>query len=71
MSIDAVKYLLAKIPQPEDRGEDFNPCDWSAGNFDDASEIGRQDGERELAGRIRKLLGCSRRPAGHLQFTQR
>jgi hypothetical protein len=57
MNIDAVKELLSKIPEPADRGDDFNACDWSGGNFDDAYALGEQDGERHLASRIRKLFG--------------
>jgi hypothetical protein len=33
--------------------EDFEPCDFSGGNFDDAYYMGVQDGEIEMA---RKML---------------
>lgn len=37
--------------------EEFNPCDYSGGNFDDAYYGGQDDGEALLAKEILKELG--------------
>lgn len=39
-----------------DEAEDFNPCDFSGGNFDDAYFGGTEDGETHLARMVLEFL---------------
>ncbi len=45
--IEALEAYIRKIAENEALFEDveFNPCDFSGGNFDDAYSIGVDDGE--------------------------
>lgn len=52
-----LRELLAGIDPPVDRGDDFNPYEWSGGNSDDAYQMGVNDGEARLAQSIRGILG--------------
>ena len=56
MKLRAISDLLLSIPQPVDRGDDFNPAEYSGHNFDDAYQIGFSDGEEHLAQKIREIL---------------
>jgi len=55
-NIEALKAKLqkvaAKATKTDDEDEDFNPCDWSGGNFDDAYNMGVDDGEIHFAREI-------------------
>lgn len=53
-----LKELLDSI-QPFDQSiyeDDFNPMDWSGGNFDDAYYGGVEHGRQQLADQIKELL---------------
>lgn len=54
--IEAIRDYVSFYRDIEDLPEDFNAQDWSGGNFDDAYEMGRERGERELAMGIRVLM---------------
>lgn len=45
--IEKLKNIASKKMASED--EDFEPCDFSGGNFDDAYYMGTTDGEIEMA----------------------
>lgn len=53
---DSLKWLLKDCAKPIERSDDWMVNDAAGGNIDDAYEIGRQDGEAELAQMIRDLL---------------
>jgi hypothetical protein len=46
--------LIDQCAKPVERSDDWNPLDGSGGNFDDAYELGRRDGEADLAQMIRE-----------------
>ena len=48
--------FLKTYEPPVHHDEDWNPMDASGGNFDDAYNMGYNDGESALAQRIRDLL---------------
>lgn len=56
-----LEIVSVEVAQLEERrGDDFDPQDWSGGNFDDAYEMGIKDGEiykeyEMIAEIIRKL----------------
>lgn len=61
MKIEELKSKLEKLASEktlydrcEEDGEDFNPCDASGGNFDDAYQMGVDDGRIDMA---RDVLG--------------
>jgi hypothetical protein len=51
-----LKRLAAK-QLPEDEAGDFNPMEYSGGNFDDAYRMGLDSGEVQLARQIMKVEG--------------
>ena len=58
--MDRLIELLARIEEPIDRGEDFNPAAWAGDNFDDAWTRGEEDGRRPRAAEIREILGLEK-----------
>lgn len=60
MLIKISAEFWAKIQKRANRGtwselDDFNPCDSSGGNFDDAYYGGQDDGETEAARELRAV----------------
>ena len=57
--IERLKKAARRETWDDDESEDFNPCDRSGGNFDDAYFGGQEDGETHLARDILTNLGIS------------
>jgi hypothetical protein len=55
---DSLRWLLKDCPKPVVRSDDWMVNDAAGGNIDDAYEIGRRDGEADLAQQIRDLLNA-------------
>jgi hypothetical protein len=53
--IDFLKGIAERTKQ-DDNFEDFDPCSFSGGNYDDAYYIGQDDGEVSLAREILERL---------------
>lgn len=56
---EKIKELLEKLAKRDcwsDSPEDFNPMDFSGGNFDDAYFGGVEDGKAELARALLNIL---------------
>lgn len=50
--LQSLRKLASEKTRPQrdkEKGEDFNPYDWSGGNTDDAYYQGEEDGEISLA----------------------
>lgn len=56
--MEELKALLTKIDEP-DEPADFDLYSATGGNINDAYDMGVTEGEKQLASRIRKLLGVS------------
>lgn len=54
---DALKLILKDCAKPIERSDDWMINDAAGGNIDDAYDIGRQDGEADLAEQLRELIG--------------
>lgn len=57
--IERLKKAARRETWDDDESEDFNPDDYSGGNFDDAYFGGQKDGETHLAREILTNLGIS------------
>lgn len=42
--IDKIKDVLVNVKKPDELPDDFNPSEWSGGNFDDAYSLGEDHG---------------------------
>lgn len=50
---EKLEMLVAEVEEIEEmKGDDFNPCDWSGGNFDDAYSLGESHSEAYTSSRL-------------------
>lgn len=62
VEIERLKKLASRptcVEKAEKRGEDFIPEDWAGGNFDDAYQLGCDDGDIEGARTLLDFCGIT------------
>lgn len=55
-ALQKIKEIVEFYDDYEEPVEDFDPCGWSGGNFDDCYALGVDDGNKGVAQEIKDVL---------------